>query len=406
MENCDTTIRHLGQEELEEEEKVESAAARNHRLLTLLLEDAHQFAPPYTFDELEEQYRIDFITGIYTEQCQLLATRPGYPRLYRCAWKLLASAVRERDWETLHHIFCVQRQALEHSHDWLDCTASTQEKVSLWHLKAVLYCWAYLRDARELGQGAQFDADLLARRRPAEEAAQWLSLLRPLNCFVNMHPREAHDALEMERGGPEGDYHRAYLFRLSTTLPGLIAVSVLAPVSKRPIDMRLSPQEALQLVGCTDLYSALLKERLRNRQSVDVRQGYDAAALADLMRTLEQPKYYDSQVFLERMKTLIPTAQWTREFEMEHAIALTRRAYWNRVSTIQLEAHTVEQRVGLSQSYVESYNRPSIVESFVGHSCFNCRRNDLPESEIIYEPLNGQQYCGAPCYAEDFEKCH
>jgi hypothetical protein len=371
------------------------------QLLPLLLEDAYQFGASYTLIELEQEYQLQFVVDIYERQATRLSAQPGYPRLYRCAWKLLAQSVAERDWATLQLIFDVQRVVNPETVSWLDCIAGTRELISPWHLKAVLFCWAYLRDDRALGQSEQHDETLLAQRRTQEEAEKWLALVAPLRCFLNMEPREAHQALDGAR--EDNDYHRPYLFRLSTTLPGLVTVSLLAPLSRRPIDQRLSPQEAQDLVQSADLYAALLRNRLGARHD-DVRHKYNVNALVDLMRTMEQARHFDQAHFQQRLQTVMPAQQV--EFSLSHSISILKRAFWNRVSSHQLLARTVEECVGLTKSYCASYEAIAVSPNQQQASCFSCHRRPLRQSQTLREPLNGQLYCSEPCYAVDFEQCY
>jgi hypothetical protein len=357
-------------------------------LLTSLLADARQFASP--FDESGDAE--PFIAATYQATGNRLAQRPGYPRLYRCAWKLLQQCVAQREWDTLQRVFDVMRVAQEET-DWLD----TCDVISPWHLKAVLFCWAYLCDARELGQGAEFDAALLERRRSQEDAECMLRALHPLQCFLGQTPQEAHARLEAALC----DFERPYLFRLSTTLPGFVTLTLLAPLSKRPLDMRVSPWEAQQLAAARDLYTRLCQRRMHGAHEQTV---YGVQAIVELLlRPLEQPRYFDAARLACRLRDVAPPDR--ADIPSARVCGLLKRAFWNRVHSRQLVAQTAEERVGLTTSYAASYATLNPLQLRARLSrCATCSSGGLQEH--VREPLNGQVYCSEQCYATDFRLCY
>jgi hypothetical protein len=322
--------------------------------------------------------RVGDVVRVYESLLHRQTHRRGYPRLYRLAWKLLIVSLVNDDWATLTAVYDVFRVALQdEATAWLDGGRGTQERVSVWHLKAVVYCWACLVDSPALGPD---DAPLLApeRRRGEADVAQYLKTIATVQCFVNMTPDEAHERIDVERQA-----HAApFLLRLSTTMPGVLAVTFVTPLGGDVIDMRLSLAQAMSVAASRDLYADLVLMRLEQQQ-----RQYDATQLAALVKPL-LGKYGDSVV--DRLRRIMAANSGAS------AVVVLRQAFWPDTTTRQAEPRSTEERLGLTRSYMSGYATLFI------HTCAFCKKCQAE----IEEPLCMQVYCSPRCYASDFDRCH
>ena len=151
------------------------------------------------------------------------------------------------------------------------------------------------------------------------------------------------------------------------------------------------------MVAQSDIYSLLFTQRVRNDTA------YDFPALVELVRPLESPRKFDALALERRLRDAAPPQ--SVQFLPSKVVALLRRTFWNRVSSRQLLTQTVDEHVGLTQSYVASYTSldPLQLLARLG-SCASCQSSGLKEH--VREPLNGQVYCSEPCYATDFSLCY
>lgn len=256
------------------------------------------------------------VLAVYEAALWRLARRAAYPRLYRCAWKLLIQCVQAGDWATLAAVRALPGHQL--------------------HCRAVLYCWAHLRDARIGSQSCEHDAALLATRRSGEEAAALLVQARA--CWRNMTPREAHDQLGCAalQGG------RPYLLRLSTTMPGSFTLSWCTPLRAQAQDTRLSAAQAALCAG-DDLYGALLAQRM-----TDPAAQYSVRDLVALLQALEPG--CDARDAAERLRAALPLPSGVSR---ALALLVLRHVFWPRVETRLLEP---DDALGETASYVESHS--------------------------------------------------
>lgn len=336
-----------------------------------------------------------FIVDTYESVLRRMLQRRGYPRLYRCAWKLLIQCVQAGDWDTMRVIHNVFRVALaDEDTRWLDDATGTAERVSVWHLKAVLYCWAYLVDARELGQDSVYDAALLepGRRRPEEEARQMLKSIASIHCFLNMTPEEAHQRLDVETQVQHGiGVVRPYLFRTSTTLPGTMALTFVSLATQTALDMRITVEAAMLISGSRDLYADLVIGSMSGG-GTDPRY-YDVEQMAVLVQPFFGKAHYNNA---RAVALIVATLKGGRITAYETVVAKLRQTFWNGVRSRQAEPQSTEERMGLTKSYTGGY------ASLFAQCCFTCRSC----MAHIEEPLNMQVYCSQDCYDKDFDRCY
>jgi len=373
---------------------MEIAREDDKELRRLVLSDAKrvvrltEWKPGSPRDELEEQ---QFIVDTYESILRRMLQRRGYPRLYRCAWKLLIQCVSAGDWTTMRVIYNVFRVALaDEETGWLDQASGTAERISVWHLKAVLYCWAYLVDARELGQDSSYDAALLepGRRRAEPEARQMLKSIASVHCFLNMTPEEAHQRIDVETQAQHGiGVARPYLFRTSTTLPGAMALSFVSLGANTALDMRVTVEAAMLISGSRDLYADLVIGSMSEARYYDVDQ------MVSLVQPLFGKAHYNGE---KAVSLLVATLKGGRIAAYETVVAKLRQTFWNGVRTRQAEPQSTEERLGLSKSYTGCY------ASLFAQCCFTCRSC----MANIEEPLNMQVYCSQECYDKDFDRCY
>lgn len=337
---------------------------------------------------------LKFIVDTYESVLRRMLQRRGYPRLYRCAWKLLIQCVQAGDWDTMRVIHNVFRVALaDEDTQWLDNASGTAERVSVWHLKAVLYCWAYLVDARELGQDSAYDAALLepGRRRADPEARQMLKSVASIHCFLNMTPEEAHQRIDVETQVQHGiGVVRPYLFRTSTTLPGTMALTFVSLGGAFALDMRVTVEVAMLISGSRDLYADLT---IGNMSGQTQQRYYDVDQMAVLVQNLFGKAHYNGA---RVTSLLVATLKGGRVTAYQSVVDKLRQTFWNGVRTRQAEPLSTEERLGLTKSYTGGY------ASLFAQCCFTCRSCMAQ----IEEPLNMQVYCSQECYDKDFDRCY
>lgn len=330
------------------------------------------------------------VAATYQQALQRQQAKKGYPRLYRCAWKLLVECLATEDWDTLDRVHSVLRVTFEDA--WQPEAGAVLATISAWHLQAVLYCWAYLDDAPRLGQGSETDAALLATRgqRPEEDARQLLKSVATLKCFTNMTPDEAHQRIAVEAQAPL-DRARPFLLRLSTTLAGTVAATFQSPSGRLTQDVRLSVRQAMLLVDSRDLYADLLIDRLAHGHA----RYYSVEQVMALVTAVLGNELFEQD---RATALLLAATQGGRVLAYDTVVPKARQAFWHGVVTRQVAPRTLKERLGLTQSYTAGYVDVSAVQT----KCYVCTVGEVR----LEEPLNEQVYCSQPCYDRDFAQCY
>jgi len=364
-------------------------------LIISLLEDVHRLHNHYKVGPtvVKGLLHTDFIVGVYTSVGDHLGRKKGYARLYRVAWKLLVSCVTKGDYETLDTIYTIYREMfVGEDQSWVDGEElfhNAAKNVSPWHLKAVVYCWAYLKDSVELGRGgATQDEALLTpeRRRTKEDAMPLLRALARAGCFLNMNPEEAEAKLRYQlKHDISARHQRPYLMRPSTSVPGLVTLTLVTVLSKRMLHIRLSPEDLPGYTDSEDLYASIAMRTAERGK----REGwYTPIMLMDIMKS-QEPVLTGEQ----RNRWLQVLMGHTEGVQYGAIALILRRTFWEKVSTYQMAPVTREEKVGLTLSYAHSY------ETLEHSQCFSCEK---PPS--IQEPLDSRIYCSSGCYEKDFVK--
>jgi hypothetical protein len=336
----------------------------------------------------------EWIARVYETMGESLKRQAGYPRLYREAWITLSLLVANKSWATLLEIDQVFDAALPDTpHTVIEGVLRDHgHQFSAWHLKTVLYEWS------------RGGSTILNETKKREDK---LSMIAASNAFVNMTPQEAQVRLAQTHLNNLSSL--PYLFRVSTTEPGMISLSYLTPVSNRALHRRYSGggnalASLLMLSGDieknpVDIYRLMVAEML------DDSDQYGVDSLVLLMRKLD-PSLADHAVRsrLSRVQlssSLLPSTQ---------VYPLLRRLFFPHITTKLVAPQNIEERVGLTQSYTDSY--VSLSTSSL-HSLYAMTRSlDLPchncleKEAAIKEPVNNNLYCDQRCYDDDFVLCY
>jgi len=344
----------------------------------------------------------DPICGILAAYGAMLARAvrtPGYPRLYRMAWLLLVKSVGQGAWETLERVDEIYA-ALAHGIEYGDDCA---HPLSLWHLKAVVYLWAYLRDEREQ-PAAEDDAVLYPPDggdawRTREEAAQLLRSALDARAFFNMSPRDAENRVLLWDAHQDARFARPYLLRLSTTLPSLATLTYVTPRTRRVAHRRLQAASALDLMGdlCV-LYEQLAHEA--SAQCLPTGEYLDARLAVQVLARLEPRQERRHAEWEELVRRAMGE---DRVMHRSALVPLLARTFWPRLSSFQLAPEARAELLGLTPSYTESYLSllPACDDAPLPLHCAECT-----EPPTVRDELNNQIFCGAGCLAVDRERCY
>lgn len=248
------------------------------------------------------------------ELYEAMATQCTTPPLYTEAWQLLVASLRGADWTTL--------AAVRDIYATLGVDAPpVPRELSLWHLKACLYCWAHSGGAS------------------AKEANEALGAAARHAAFLNMTPREAELELASHAARHCRDPLlpcRGFLLRLSTSTPRAFTLSYMTPLSGRFQHRRISHHELPALCAARDDLYAL-------EWPLDgVRYASGAEIVAAVQRC--EPRLSE-----ERIARMLATGEGGSLY------ARVRRAFWPRHTTRWLEPRSVEARLGLTLSYSAAY---------------------------------------------------
>jgi hypothetical protein len=279
--------------------------------------------------------------------------KAGYPALYLKAWELLASGEHQA--------------AIDHVFDFFDLSNETLQensKISFWHLKAVLYAWL---------------------DNTTDNAV--LTTLKERVVFINMTPQEAESRLYAAQ--KYDNMIKPYLFRISTTLPGVITLSYITPYSNKILHKRLKNIDHVnQLKEEKNFYHTLIK------QSVDVVVGnkllYNIDDIKKVVNTI------DPSAPLDLLKDSLWSPEYMKhkELELNSIIRLLLNLYVKKATTLRLYPKETNEVLGITKSYITSY------DFSVAISCSFCYKDTV----TIKEPINNAFYCNDECYRQDYEK--
>jgi hypothetical protein len=341
--------------------------------VTLLLDSLQEDVSRIKSGEVTEG--IEWIARVYGDVLAYVSASAGYPRLFRLAWLLLHTSVAARDWTTLRQINAVFSTAGIQLQDLSTTT------ISLWHLKAILFCWAYIADSRQLG--VEFDVRLMGVRRTNTQAEDLLRRATENGCFLNMSPTEAESRLLVSFDG--AFLRRPYIFRLSTTLPGVMTCSFVTPQSRLIVHRRFKPGSIPDLRD-SGLYDYIaydcINEHLAGQERLD-----SGTLLRVLISSMESGEVTRR---LAQLQSLLNEAM-QRDVDRSDAVKILRTAFWHKLQLTQLVPEDSRELAGLSLSYIASYS-----ERMRLSACFVCKR----EATLI-EPLNNALYCSEPCMWQD-----
>jgi hypothetical protein len=303
---------------------------------TSLIADAQRFYPQTT--------SIDDVVALYERMHEQYSKKAGYPRLYLEAWRLLITLIKE---DRLCEIDTV-----------LDSGVTIEDGAfSLWHLKSYLYLWShYNRD----------------------NAERLLRLLRDRRLFINMTPDEAHQHLVTSLLAHKSNV-KPYLFRLSTTVPGLITLSYIGPVKNTTYHRRITDPELVYRLMNQDFYETLL--------------GSPRSEMCDINVMKEMMRQIDVDAPLEKLVKEVDN----RQFEYINVFPRLKSIYFDKARPMLLVPVTNDEMMGVTSSYIDSYRLESNVSQ-----CFHCHSPHLKYKDNI----NNSFYCSDQCYQLDYNKCY
>lgn len=311
----------------------------------------------------------EYIVGVYTKIRDSLSLKPGYPRLYVWAWTLLITSIRVDDQETLRAVDTV------YIHIGRGGTLGDEKvPISDWHHKAVLYCWANMKD------------DGVGRRDP-KDALALLAFVRTPGVFPNITPTEATSILQnfSDSLGRISSL-RPFLFRLSLTTPGLFVLSYTTPYTQVVEHRHLTDKQVDLLTKPGTHFYETLYNMIPKKKGKFI--GVD-----DLFKVM---KDMDGGGIIERslLTKSLPKNQVAVAYK--DGFAVLKKAYFpNALPNIMIPLAL--EVVGITESYKESYALPGDGEV----RCFQCSSSVL----TIREPANNRPYCCNTCYEKDWKTC-
>jgi hypothetical protein len=300
-------------------------------------------------DRLHSRFGLEGEGSIYRRVGHHLRGNPGYSPLYGVAWNLLAISVEEQDWVTLENIYLIYRETfVGEDLSWMEGEEFFHNRppnISPWHLKAMLYCWAYLRDETSLS---------LEGRRSKEEAQPLLQTLVRAGCFLNMSPAEAESKLKYQmKHDISAKYQRPYLMRASSSVPGLVTLSLVTVLSGKILHIRVTPEDIPLYVEASDLYSSLARLRAERLWR---EEWYTAVGLMEIMAGQEtRMSMVEGNRWQGRLEAKMREMGHPQGVHYSAIALLLRRVFWEKLCTYHMASLSREDRVGLTQSYIAGY---------------------------------------------------
>jgi hypothetical protein len=309
---------------------------RKDQLLSSLVRDARRVAQHFGFggddggeDYSDPQKATTFIALVYKQVHGVLKNQAGYGHLYQEAWRILSQAAEHQHWNALSDIDALSGSVGEDfAHHF------TTVPISHWHIKTIVYAWS---------------------RANHHHGKILLDRMRMFNAFINMSPREAELRLVKTSINNEATTRRYFLFRLSTTVAGVISLSYMTPMTGRVAHVRIADEKHAEMftqllahdndIGAELLYRALVH---------DDTGAISATGCTIAMRKLDP---FASASLIER--------RLVQHFQKQHrsrteggatVYDVLRELFFADVSwTIQLIPEGVRDRLGLTDSYVDTY---------------------------------------------------
>jgi hypothetical protein len=249
-----------------------------------------------------------YIGAVYN----LAATRASKaPPLHHDAWLKLAQYVTHEQWETLYQIYTIFNRL--YTEGTTSLMSIIPRGVSYWHIKCCLWQWLNGQEER-------------------------LDVVVKLRCFLNLTPQESQSRLI--HATKRND--RPYMYRLSTTQAGMITLSFVSPIG-RVLHHRLDT-EAVNRVSTQsdDLYAALFNETcLKLGQPLTMDTVNIVLALSTIGLKVHVQEIYNRL--------------GEPPYECERLPTLLRDHFYNGLSTVLIKASSLNELVGLTESYVAAY---------------------------------------------------
>lgn len=315
--------------------------------------------------------RKDYSLSICIQMRENRSRKTGYPRLYLLAWDILIDSLRlGNDYSTLKIIHGIYQRLGIHDEVGLELG-----EVSLWHLKTVLYCWAYLRN----------NEDITAPRRAGVDATALLDCIASTKAFINMPPDDA--ALKILSSQTRKDT-KPFLFRISTTYPGSIAISFLTPVTNEISHMRVNdPIDIMAMLSDGD---ATIYHSLWNRLT----KGKTYITKGEAALYTKQLDYrMGDRAIQSFLSSLYGPMDKNSSYKVYEAL---ETKFFGGIVPQHIPAQSLGDKLGITDSYRDSYTLSS------NATCFQCKTFGT----VIREPLGNKVYCTNDCYLKDCGKCY
>jgi hypothetical protein len=301
------------------------------------------------------------------------AKKAGYPRLYLLGWDVLVDSLRlGNDYSTLKIIGGIYKRLVKDSEVGLEGI----EGISLWHLKTVLYCWAYMKNS---------DSTVSTPRKLVTEATTLLDCVSSSGAFINMTP---DDAILKILGSQNSLEVRPYLFRISTTNPGSMSITFLTPVTNQIAHMRIDRPDDVMIIldrGEGSFYSSLWSYLSRGKTYIN---RIEAAF------TMHQ---LDNRMDNKVINTFLSSLYSQTELKDSQEVFTTLlKKFFSRITPLYIPSQILQDRLGLTPTYKNSYTLSGNI------TCFQCSSFNT----LIREPVNNSIYCTDQCYRKDWVKCY
>ena len=325
------------------------------------------------------EYKKERILYIGEKMREKQTKKTGYPYLYLLACDVLLHAARWRDYTTLETINGILlRIGVSDEKDLV----LLDDKISLWHLKSIVYCWAYMY--------ANDKITVSSPRRTNKDATVLLDSVKSSRAFLNMTSDDANVKLLGAQASYTGKKKpKPYLFRLSTTIPGSITLSFMTPSTDEPVHMRINkPEYTMDVLGGGEknLYRTLLSDVLLANKKIRTVDDI-AMAMNKLDFRLSPTSIRSTLSQFYGPEKLVDTITVYEYME---------KVFFPNTAPKHIGATTLEEKLGLTPSYKDSY----VSSSFT--ACFHCSSIAV----TIREPVNNRIYCTDSCYIKDWRKCH
>lgn len=328
---------------------------------------------------------------VYRAIVERMEKRPGYPRLYLWAWRLLVHSLASEDWATLAEIYSINLK--------FSITIDNIEgsDISFWHLKAVLYCWVYL----------PMDGSLKREdRRPVPDADQLISLSVKSHFFMNLLPKEAEKKLAGFRISHFSQELRPFLFRHSTSHPGLAVLTYKGPVSDRYYHQYIkTPGQWQSLLSkgnsiYQQLYTQVVEKKTGGHEKFvqwkEIMQWIRDPLLDSQMRDDEIIRISQRLQRLlpnERKRLIVPTG--------DNGFSLFNECCLSSLQEVQCMPRDQVDQLGIDGSYLSNYSNNSTSMNGLQTPlvlCSGCQTENMCPDKARIERTCNRIYCNEKCY--------